>query len=34
VIEARLARHPESGDFCHGERQSIADICLVLACDR
>lgn len=29
AIEARLARHPESGDFCHGERPSIADICLV-----
>jgi maleylacetoacetate isomerase len=29
AIEARLAKHPESGDFCHGERPSIADICLV-----
>jgi maleylacetoacetate isomerase len=29
AIEARLAGHPESGDFCHGERPSIADICLV-----
>jgi maleylacetoacetate isomerase len=29
AIEARLARHPESGDFCHGERPSIADICLI-----
>jgi maleylpyruvate isomerase len=29
AIEARLAQHPESGDFCHGERPSIADICLV-----
>jgi maleylpyruvate isomerase len=28
-IEAQLARHPESGDFCHGQRPSIADICLV-----
>ncbi len=29
AIEARLAGHPESGDFCHGDRPSIADICLV-----
>jgi glutathione S-transferase len=29
AIEARLAEHLESGDFCHGERPSIADICLV-----
>jgi maleylacetoacetate isomerase len=29
AIEARLARHPESGDFCHGARPTIADICLV-----
>ena len=29
AIEARLARHPESGDFCHGVRPTIADICLV-----
>ena len=29
AIEAQLARHPQSGDFCHGERPSIADICLV-----
>ena len=24
-----LARHTESGEFCHGERPTIADICLV-----
>ncbi len=29
AIEARLARHPESGDFCHGGHPTIADICLV-----
>jgi maleylpyruvate isomerase len=29
AIEARLAHHPESGDFCHGARPTIADICLV-----
>jgi maleylacetoacetate isomerase len=29
AIEARLARHPESGDFCHGGYPTIADICLV-----
>jgi maleylpyruvate isomerase len=29
AIEARLARHPGSGDFCHGARPTIADICLV-----
>ncbi len=29
AIEALLARHPRSGDFCHGERPTIADICLV-----
>jgi maleylacetoacetate isomerase len=29
AIEARLERHPESGDFCHGGHPTIADICLV-----
>ena len=29
AIEARLARHPESGDFCHGGYPTLADICLV-----
>ena len=29
AIEARLASHPQSGEFCHGGRPSIADICLV-----
>jgi maleylpyruvate isomerase len=29
AIEALLAGHPESGRFCHGERPTIADICLV-----
>jgi len=29
AIEALLAQHPESGRFCHGDRPSIADICLV-----
>jgi maleylacetoacetate isomerase len=29
AMEALLAEHPESGDFCHGERPTIADIALV-----
>jgi maleylpyruvate isomerase len=29
AMEARLARHPESGDFCHGGHPTIADICLI-----
>ena len=29
AIEALLARHSASGRFCHGERPTIADICLV-----
>jgi maleylacetoacetate isomerase len=29
AIEALLAAHPESGQFCHGDRPTIADICLV-----
>jgi maleylacetoacetate isomerase len=29
AIEALLADHPASGRFCHGEKPTIADICLV-----
>lgn len=29
ALEAQLAEHPESGDFCHGDRPTLADICLV-----
>jgi maleylacetoacetate isomerase len=29
AMETLLAEHPGSGDFCHGERPTIADICLV-----
>ena len=29
AIEARLASHPQSGEFCHGAGPTIADICLV-----
>jgi maleylacetoacetate isomerase len=29
AMEALLAEHGESGRFCHGERPTIADICLV-----
>jgi maleylacetoacetate isomerase len=29
AIEALLAEHPASGPFCHGDRPTIADICLV-----
>jgi glutathione S-transferase len=29
AIEALVAEHPGSGTFCHGERPTIADICLV-----
>ena len=29
AIETLLAEYPESGRFCHGERSTIADICLV-----
>jgi maleylacetoacetate isomerase len=29
AMEALLTEHPESGKFCHGERPTIADICVV-----
>ena len=29
AIETLLAKHSSSGDFCHGDRPTIADICLV-----
>lgn len=29
AMEALLAEHPESGNFCHGDSPTIADICLV-----
>jgi maleylacetoacetate isomerase len=29
AMEDRLARHPESGRFCHGDAPTMADICLV-----
>jgi maleylacetoacetate isomerase len=29
AIEALLAEHPESGRLCHGDRPTVADICLV-----
>ena len=29
AMEALLAEHKESGNFCHGERPTLADICLV-----
>ncbi len=29
AMEALLAEHPESGDFCHGARPTVADIALV-----
>jgi len=28
AIEARLARDPETGDFCHGDAVTLADLCL------
>ncbi|CAN5656788.1 maleylacetoacetate isomerase [soil metagenome] len=28
-LEARLAAEPATGTFCHGERPSLADVCLV-----
>jgi maleylacetoacetate isomerase len=29
AIEVLLAEHPASGQFCHGDRPTVADICLV-----
>ena len=29
AMEALLAEHPQSGNFCHGDAPSLADICLV-----
>ena len=29
AIETLLAEHPASGQFCHGDGPTIADICLV-----
>jgi maleylacetoacetate isomerase/maleylpyruvate isomerase len=29
AMESLLAEHPESGDFCHGDAPTVADICLV-----
>jgi maleylacetoacetate isomerase len=29
AMEALLAEHRESGDFCHGDRPTLADLCLV-----
>ncbi|TAK75402.1 MAG: maleylacetoacetate isomerase [Aquabacterium sp.] len=29
AIEARLARRAQAGDFCHGDRPTLADCCLV-----
>lgn len=28
-VEGLLANHPETGDFCHGDTPTLADICLV-----
>lgn len=28
IFETRLARDPETGDFCHGDSVTLADICL------
>ncbi len=29
AVERMLANHPQTGDFCHGERPGIADCCLL-----
>lgn len=29
VLEARLAKEPETGTFCHGEEPGMADVCLI-----
>ncbi|MGQ4880742.1 maleylacetoacetate isomerase [Billgrantia sp. LNSP4103-1] len=29
ALEARLATEPATGEFCHGDRPSLADVCLV-----
>jgi maleylacetoacetate isomerase len=29
ALEARLAHDPETGRFCHGDRPTLADVCLV-----
>jgi maleylpyruvate isomerase len=29
ALEARLAAEPQTGRFCHGDRPSLADVCLV-----
>ena len=29
ALEQRLAREPETGRFCHGDRPTVADVCLV-----
>ena len=29
ALEQRLARDPETGRFCHGDRPTVADVCLV-----
>ena len=29
ALEQRLATEPETGRFCHGDRPTLADVCLV-----
>ena len=29
ALEQRLAHDPETGRFCHGDRPTLADVCLV-----
>ncbi|MCB6182692.1 maleylacetoacetate isomerase [Leeia sp. TBRC 13508] len=29
ALESQLANHPASGDFCHGDQPTFADICLI-----